>query len=138
MRTSYNKMGHYFPLDRVALIGLSRIVQRPIRSAWATDQLGRVLAVSYSYPGNPDPVIPVVLADVGRQVNATLKELARHLEGYNEFHNQVRFGKKARTLVGRLALELEEVGRRGVLTSREISFVLYHAELSIAQPRRRN
>jgi len=136
LRARYRQAGRLFPLDQIGMIALNRIVQRPIQDAQATDQFGRVLAVSYSYPANPDPVLPVILADVGPDVCAVLLRLARHVEGYNEFHNQRRFGNRARKLVDELAIALTPIGQCGLLTGAELNFVLYHAELTIAQPRR--
>jgi hypothetical protein len=137
LRWEYCNAGQDFPLDQVALIALNRVVARPLRFAQVEDQLGRVVAVSYSYPSNPDPVLPVSLVALGPRFNAALRKLARHLESYNDLMtNQRRWGRKARQLVESVEVALGEVemGRTGILTGRELAFIRYHAELSIAQP----
>jgi len=134
MRKRYHDEGIDFPLDKVALIAVNRLVARPMRFAQVEEQMGRVVAVSYSYPSKPDPVLPMSLVALGPRFDAALRKLARHLESYNTFSNQRTWGRKARRLVEAVEVAIEEMGRTGVLSSRELAFIRYHAELSIAQP----
>lgn len=135
MRKEYAERGERFPLDQLSLVVVNRVVARPLRFAQSTEQLGRVIAVAYDYPSyQKDPVIPVSLVPLGKEFDRRLRRLTRHIDhfGSGALVDHPRWGRRARKLVEQITASLP--WGAGVLSERELVFIRYHLELTIAQP----